>query len=151
MKRKTIKINSILIIGISCLILLLLSIHTVKYCTDPLYAQDTWYELGQVFLVINIIVAYVINIPAILSGIFSLLYIHGIKINILSIISSVIHLIFQLLLVYIMFMDPLKFTGWNSGVHTLATHQISLLIVLVMSGIPSLINIILLCKYKSNY
>ena len=151
MKRKTIKINSILLISISCLILLLLTAHTIEYSIDPVNYTDTWYELSQAFLILNIIIAYVINIPAILSGIFSLLYIHGIKIKILSIISSVVHLIFQLLLVYIMFMDPLKFTGWNSGAHTLATHQISLLIVLVISGIPSLINIILLCKYKSNY
>ena len=150
MKRKLLKLNSILMIVISCLILVLLSIYTINYFSTPLNEQETWHELGKVFLIINIIVAYIMNIPAILSGIFSLLYINGIKLNILSTISSVIHIILELLLMYIMFMDPLKLTGWNLGFDTLSISQIFLIIVLVVSSIPSLINIILLSNYKHN-
>ena len=150
MKKKLLKINSILLIVISSLIILLLSIYTIKYFFTPLDAQETWHELGKIFLIASVIIAYITNIPAILSGIFSLLYINGIKLKILSNIFSGIHIFLELLLVYLMFMDPLKITGWNSGFYTLSVMQILLIVVLVISGIPSLINIILLYKYENN-
>lgn len=151
MKRKLLKLNSILMILISCLILLLLSIYIAKYFFAPsLSQQENWYDLGKIVLIISIVVAYIINIPAILSGIFSILHANGIKLNILSTIFSVIHIVLELLLIFILFMDPLKLTGWNSGFYTLSIIQILLIAVLVIPAIPSLINIILLCNYKNN-
>lgn len=118
--KKKIKINSIIMIVISCLILLLLSIYTIKYFFTPLNEQDTWHELGKMVLIINIIVAYIINIPSILSGIFSILHTNGIKLNVLSTIFSVIHVCLQILLILFMFTDPLKLFGGPTSIHDIS-------------------------------